>query len=79
MLSEIVPGIVQAVQREDDELREGCLQALETLLLRCPTEVAPYVTSITQAGNQFIKYDPVSALVLSSSITNIQYSELHCR
>lgn len=33
---------------------------METLLLRCPTEVTPYISSITQAGNQFIKYDPVS-------------------
>ncbi|KAJ3873718.1 armadillo-type protein [Lentinula edodes] len=58
MLSEIMPGIVKAVQREDDELREGCLQALEILLLRCPAEIGPYVPSIVQVGNQYIKYDP---------------------
>ncbi|KAJ3884765.1 armadillo-type protein, partial [Lentinula edodes] len=62
MLSEIMPGINKAVQREDDELREGCLQALEILLLRCPAEIAPYVPSIVQVGNQYIKYDPVSTL-----------------
>ncbi|KAF8824090.1 hypothetical protein HHX47_DHR9000534 [Lentinula edodes] len=59
MLSEIMPGIVKAVQREDDELREGCLQALEILLLRCPAEIGPYVPSIVQVGNQYIKYDPI--------------------
>ncbi|KAJ3832369.1 armadillo-type protein [Lentinula raphanica] len=58
MLNEIVPGIVKAIQRDDDELREGCLQALEIFLLRCPAEISPYVNDIMQVGNQFIKYDP---------------------
>ncbi|KAJ7366442.1 armadillo-type protein [Mycena albidolilacea] len=58
VLAEIVPGVLKAVQRDDDELREGSLQALEALLLRCPTEITPYVAPITQAGTQFIKYDP---------------------
>ncbi|KAL0578835.1 hypothetical protein V5O48_003159 [Marasmius crinis-equi] len=57
-LGEIVPPIVKAVQRDDDELREGCLQALEALLLRCPTEITPYLSSVIQVGNQFIKHDP---------------------
>jgi cullin-associated NEDD8-dissociated protein 1 len=35
-------------------------QALETLLLRSLTEAAPFLNSIVQIGNQFIKYDPVS-------------------
>ncbi len=26
VLGDIVPGILRAVQRDDDELREGCLQ-----------------------------------------------------
>jgi cullin-associated NEDD8-dissociated protein 1 len=26
VLGDIVPGILSAVQRDDDELREGCLQ-----------------------------------------------------
>ncbi|OAX40483.1 TIP120-domain-containing protein [Rhizopogon vinicolor AM-OR11-026] len=56
--NDIIPGIVTAVQRDDDELREGCLQAFETLVLRSPTEAAPFLNSIVQIGNQFIKYDP---------------------
>ncbi|KAG2745509.1 TIP120-domain-containing protein [Suillus brevipes Sb2] len=56
--NDIIPGVVKAVQRDDDELREGCLQALETLLLRSLTEAAPFLSSIVQIGNQFIKYDP---------------------
>ncbi|KAJ6614944.1 armadillo-type protein [Mycena sp. CBHHK59/15] len=58
VLAEIVPGVLKAVQRDDDELREGCLQALEALLLRCPTEITPYLAPIVQAGSQYIKYDP---------------------
>ncbi|KAI6094438.1 armadillo-type protein [Pisolithus croceorrhizus] len=54
----IIPGILKAVQRDDDELREGCLQALETLLLRSSAEATPYLPSIIQTGVQYIKYDP---------------------
>ncbi|KAF8972524.1 armadillo-type protein [Flammula alnicola] len=57
-LSNIVPGILQAIEKEDDELREGCLQALEALVLRCPTEIDLYLPSIIEVGNKFIKYDP---------------------
>ena len=61
VLGDIVPGVVKAVQRDDDELREGRLQALEALVLRCPTEITPYLSPIIQAGVQFIKHDPVRA------------------
>ncbi|KAG1837537.1 hypothetical protein C8R48DRAFT_751631 [Suillus tomentosus] len=55
--NDIIPGVIRAVQRDDDELREGCLQALETLLLRSLTETAPFLSSIVQIRNQFIRYD----------------------
>ncbi|KAF8878431.1 armadillo-type protein [Infundibulicybe gibba] len=58
LLPNIVPGILKATQKDDEELREGCLQALEALLLRCPTEIAPYLQSIVTIGNNLIKYDP---------------------
>ncbi|KAG6819791.1 hypothetical protein H0H93_008643 [Arthromyces matolae] len=58
VLGQIVPGILKAVQKDDDELREGSLQALEAIVLRCPTEATPYLEGIVQAGNQYIKYDP---------------------
>ncbi|KAK2459779.1 hypothetical protein APHAL10511_008211 [Amanita phalloides] len=54
----LMPGILDAVKKNDDELTEGCLQALETLLLKCPNEITPYLGQIVQVGNQFIKYDP---------------------
>ncbi|OBZ78570.1 Cullin-associated NEDD8-dissociated protein 1 [Grifola frondosa] len=57
-LNGIVPNIVKVVHREDEELRESCLQALEALVLRCPSEITPYLSSIIQIANQYIKYDP---------------------
>ncbi|GLB36748.1 putative TATA-binding protein interacting (TIP20) [Lyophyllum shimeji] len=57
-LTQIVPGILKAVQRDDDELREGSLQALEAIVLRCPAEASPYLEAIVQTGIQYIKYDP---------------------
>ncbi|RDB24577.1 Cullin-associated NEDD8-dissociated protein 1 [Hypsizygus marmoreus] len=58
VLGRVVPGILKAVERDDDELREGSLQALEAILLRCPTEITPYLDAIVQVGNQYIKHDP---------------------
>ncbi|KAL1752017.1 armadillo-type protein [Schizophyllum commune] len=50
---------------EEEELREYILQALETLVLRCPTEVGAWVggegktqPTILSAGTTWIKYDP---------------------
>ncbi|KAI0063091.1 TIP120-domain-containing protein [Artomyces pyxidatus] len=57
-LGDIVPGLLKAVYKEDDELREGSLQALEALILKCPAEVTTFLTTIIQAGNVYIKYDP---------------------
>jgi len=59
VLNHIVPGILQAAEKSDDELREGALQALETLVLRCPTDIDIYLPTIVEIGNKFIKYDPV--------------------
>ncbi|PPQ98061.1 hypothetical protein CVT26_003287 [Gymnopilus dilepis] len=58
LLNQIVPGILQAVDKSDDDLREGALQALEALVLRCPSEIDTYLPSIIEIGNKFIKYDP---------------------
>ncbi|KAI0638875.1 ARM repeat-containing protein [Trametes polyzona] len=57
-LSSIVPSVLKDSQRDDEELRESCLQALEALVLRCPSEITPFLSSTIQVGNQYIKYDP---------------------
>ncbi|KZT68798.1 TIP120-domain-containing protein [Daedalea quercina L-15889] len=58
VLGEIVPAVNKALQREDEELQENALQALEALVLRCPTGITSYLSSIMHVGNQFIKHDP---------------------
>ncbi|CAA7267741.1 unnamed protein product [Cyclocybe aegerita] len=57
-LTNIVPAILQSVEKDDDELREGSLQALEALVFRCPTESDPYLPMIIEVGNKYIRHDP---------------------
>lgn len=59
VLNDLVPGIIKAITKEDEELRESGLQALEALILKCPAEVTPFLGNVIQSGIQFIKYDPV--------------------
>jgi len=66
ILNKIVPGILRAVQKDDEELREGGLQALEALALRLPAEITFYLVEIIQAGLQLMKFDPVSPTPLYS-------------
>lgn len=61
VLNEIVPGILKAAKKDEEELRESCLQTLEALVLRCPAEVTPYLSPMIQTASNYIKYDPVSA------------------
>ncbi|KAG0170737.1 Cullin-associated NEDD8-dissociated protein 1 [Apophysomyces sp. BC1034] len=59
-LPKLVPIIVTFTSEadEDDELREICLQSLESFILRCPTEIAPYVEQIISLSLEYVKYDP---------------------
>jgi cullin-associated NEDD8-dissociated protein 1 len=44
---------------DDDELRELCLQTLEALVLRSPTEsLESYMVKILELGLEYIRYDP---------------------
>lgn len=58
-IPEVVAGVIAAAGKEDDELREYALQALEIFVLRCPSEVTPFLSQIIQAPAKLIKYDPV--------------------
>lgn len=42
----------------DDELKENTFQTFESLVLRCPTEVKPFVNDILEQALEFIKWDP---------------------
>jgi len=66
-LGDIVPVLASAVGGVDDEsmesddaceLRETCLHALESLVLRCPGEVSPHLDVVERLSRDFIPYDP---------------------
>ncbi|CDO71748.1 hypothetical protein BN946_scf184920.g32 [Trametes cinnabarina] len=57
-LSDIASRIIKDSQRDDEELRESCLQALEALVLKCPSEITSFLSAIIRVGIQYIKYDP---------------------
>lgn len=58
VLDEIIPGVLKAASQEDDESREYALQTLEVFVLKCPTEIAPFLGQIVQTGIKLIRYDP---------------------
>ena len=41
------------------ELLETCLQAIEAVMLRCPTKVTPYVAQLVNTGIAWSTYDPM--------------------
>jgi len=40
----------------------GITQTLETLVVRCPTEITPFLTQITARAAALLKYDPVGSI-----------------
>lgn len=59
-LAQVIPTIANYTAKadEDDELREICLQALESFVLRCPNEISPFINDITKLALEYVKYDP---------------------
>ncbi|OZJ05135.1 hypothetical protein BZG36_01399 [Bifiguratus adelaidae] len=58
-ISEFVPQLLQYTKKtDDDELRDNCLQSLELLVLRCPTEITPYIDETIQHALTYLRYDP---------------------
>ncbi|KAH9075666.1 TIP120-domain-containing protein [Lactarius deliciosus] len=57
-LGAIIPGILRVVDLDDEELREGALQALESIVLRIPAEVTQFLGTIIQVAIKYIKFDP---------------------
>ncbi|KAI0231945.1 hypothetical protein L0F63_006166 [Massospora cicadina] len=50
--------ILQQFSRNDDELRDACLQAFESFALLCPSEMIPYVPDVTRLSLEYLSYDP---------------------
>ncbi|KZT42868.1 ARM repeat-containing protein [Sistotremastrum suecicum HHB10207 ss-3] len=57
-LGDVVPGVLKATNQDDAELRESGLRAVETIVLRCPSEITPFLKDIVALGVGLIKYDP---------------------
>ena len=45
-------------QRDDDELREYCLQACEAFVQKCPDKITPHINPIVSLCLVYITYDP---------------------
>jgi len=58
----IIPLLVKYLHDDrfenDDELRENCFQTFESLVLRCPAEIRPFLDSILKQCLEFVAYDP---------------------
>lgn len=59
-LAQVIPIIANYTEKaqEDDELREICLQTLESFVLRCPNEISSFINDITKLALEYVKYDP---------------------
>ncbi|GAA6031475.1 hypothetical protein JCM8097_006475 [Rhodosporidiobolus ruineniae] len=57
-VGEVVPLVLRASEKDDDEGKEGVLQCLESLALKCPTETGPHLSSIIDKATELLKYDP---------------------
>ncbi|KAJ3188217.1 Cullin-associated NEDD8-dissociated protein 1 [Gaertneriomyces sp. JEL0708] len=57
-MDKIVPEIIRYTEFDDDELRENCLYALDSFLLKCPTEITPHIPAIINLSLTYLKYDP---------------------
>eukprot|EP00124_Ichthyophonus_hoferi_P003647 Ihof_evm2s330 gene=Ihof_evmTU2s330 len=57
-LKGIFPLLLAKADVTDDELRENCLQAIESFVLRCPDEVGQFIQPSIDLGLKYLVYDP---------------------
>lgn len=57
-VAELVPLVLAGANKDDDEAKEGVLQCLEALVLKCPSETGPLLNRIVDKGTELLKYDP---------------------
>ncbi|KAK9463277.1 armadillo-type protein [Lipomyces oligophaga] len=61
-LPSLVPSILEALDIENDEVREAALSTLDTFVSLCPFAMAQFAIDIMNVGIRFVKYDPNYAL-----------------
>ncbi|KAJ3353748.1 Cullin-associated NEDD8-dissociated protein 1 [Entophlyctis luteolus] len=57
-ISSILPHLIRYMSVDDDELRESCLQAIDSFILRCPVEIATEIPSISKICVEYMTHDP---------------------
>jgi len=74
-LKELVPLVVEVSEVDEEELRDTSLQTLESLLLKCPSEMSSFIPLIINAATKAIRYDPNYAGVDESDDMDIDENE----
>nr|CAD7459444.1 unnamed protein product [Timema tahoe] len=57
-IERVTPSIAAYSHKEDDELREYCLQAFEAFVQRCPKEMTLHIGTVTELCLDYLTYDP---------------------
>jgi cullin-associated NEDD8-dissociated protein 1 len=70
VLAELVPLVVKVSEVDEEELRDTSLQTLESLLLKCPTDMSSFIPLVINAATKAIQYDPVSTSLQQTQKSN---------
>ncbi|XP_018011148.1 cullin-associated NEDD8-dissociated protein 1 [Hyalella azteca] len=54
----VMPELIVYVAAEDDELREHCICAFESFVLRCPQDITPHIPQILEICLKLLTHDP---------------------
>lgn len=57
-LQQIVPFIVELSAKNDDELKEYCIQVFDAFLRKAPKEITPFVPQISEICLKYLCHDP---------------------
>lgn len=57
-LQGVVPLVTSFTSVDDDELKEYCLQALESFVRKSPKEMNPFIPNIIKICLEYLQYDP---------------------
>ncbi|KAJ1702873.1 hypothetical protein LUZ63_002652 [Rhynchospora breviuscula] len=77
-LSDTVPLLISyctTASENDEELREYCLQALESFLLRCHRDISSYTRDIMRLSLVYLSYDPNFTDTMDEDTDNEEHDE----